>query len=478
MAKHGCFYRNALRLFSINYLLIAFLALLTSGCQLPISKKPAEPEKPKSPPCVTLALPESGNFAPITKKIVKGAQIAGENLKKAGVDVRLEQINTEAPDWLAAASKLSPECAIIGGPLQESKYVAARKAGLLQQKIIFAFTPNLMAGDEGKTAWRFFPGPDDQVEALIKFATDDLNIRSFGALYPDDNYGRKMVEVFEKALQKQHMALHTAAYNPSEPATWSTAAKILIQPITAEDGSTQIPRTAFEAIFLPESWKKVDGLYNSLVYNGEDRLILLGPMLWEQSLAGKKAAGMNKFALAVFPGAWKESAAPGALKNANADFWVALGYDFVNFAVNSGIDGSLPAGAITKAAQKGQSAIRALAPMRWNDAGIASQNLYLFQIGPTGMTPLNREDFLQKRAAINEKSALRMQGLLPQNEPEPSVNAPVTTQVSTPSPIDSPEPTGSTVTVTPAPVPAQPGSPALSTVPIPSYKLRLPTPQQ
>lgn len=437
--------------------------MLLSGCQMLFPGKTPEEAKPALPPCVVLALPETGNYSSVSNKIIRGANTALQTLRETGIDAQLKVVNTEAPGWLAQLEQLPAECAVVGGPIQDSKYLEARKGGILERKVFFAFTPNLTQQDEGRLAWRFFPSAEDQVDAVIKFATDDLNIRSFGAMYPDDSYGRKMAEVFESALARRHMSLEKAAYNPSAPGSIATAAESLIRPETAEDGKTMLPQTTFEAIFLPDSWKRIEGVRNSLVYNGEERLVMLGPMLWEQGIAGKRVAAPGKFALAVFPAAWNPASVPGALKKAIPDFWVALGYDFVNFAVNSGLASRGDAARVTAAAQKSAPVLRALAPMNWSDNGKASEQLYLFQIGPAGIGPLDREHFTQTRVNVNEKAALRMQGML--DEP-----------VEQEAPVKLPEAASPVVEQTP-PSPSRPGSPALSPVPVPSYKLRLPTPQ-
>lgn len=73
---------------------------------------------------------------------------------------------------------------MVGGPLQAQSYAQARAAGATEQRAFFTFLPSLEQGDEGAKAWRFFPSPQDQIDALIAFATDGLNIRAYGAFYP------------------------------------------------------------------------------------------------------------------------------------------------------------------------------------------------------------------------------------------------------------------------------------------------------
>ena len=53
-------------------------------------------------------------------------------------------------------------------------------------------------------------------------------------------------------------------------------------------------------------------LTTALAYNGEDRLVLMGTTLWEQGLSGKSVVNTERFALAVFPGAWNQARAPRA----------------------------------------------------------------------------------------------------------------------------------------------------------------------
>ena len=96
-----------------------------------------------------------------------------------------------------------------------------------------------------------------------------------------------MTGMLEQSLAGQNMVLHKASYDPADVSSWSTAVAPLINATQAEGSSTPVPQTAFEALFLPDSWKSMDMLTTSLLYNGEDRLVLLGTTLWEQSLSGK-----------------------------------------------------------------------------------------------------------------------------------------------------------------------------------------------
>lgn len=466
-----------------------FLLFSLEGCQLPgfMSKGRSSTPQIVDNPCVVLALPADGPYAPFAQKIKKGAGLAQEQLALTGIKLTIENVNTEAPNWIASLEALPEACAVVGGPLQNKSYVAARKAGILDRRVFFSFAPTIQQTDEGKKAWRFFPSPQDQIDALVKFVTEDLNIRTFGSFYPTDSYGPRMSDLLEKSLAQKHITLQKASYNPAAPATWSSAIQPLINPVRSSYGKIPVPQTMFEALFLPDSWKQMDMITTSLMYNGEDRLALLGTTLWEQGLSGKQIPKAARYALAVFPGAYSKERAPKKIQENGNDFWVALGYDFINFAVNTGIVSRLEAQDINARARSSASAIRAMAPIEWDGNGLAHQKLYLFQVGSNGMQLLNPEQYKQSRQAIVEQAALRMQGLnlAPHDdtgvidaapvaqEIQPGISdnssAPAPAPVEPAPPIAAPESSGLTRSA-----PHLPQNQIMRSSPQPSYKLRLP----
>ena len=439
--------------------LLSLLLVLTfslSACQMPGMKRTPPPP---SEPQIALALPRSGPYASIAGKIIQGANLAVKELQGNGIKIRLNVINTSAGDWIAKVNALPADNAVIGGPLHGSAYAAARKAGLLEKRVFFAFMPALETGDEGTRAWRFFTSRRDQIDAIIDFSTETLNIRSFGAFYPADQYSLRMVTLFESALREKGLPLQKASYNSADSGSWPTAAAQLIKPTQQEGSSTPIPNTSFEALFLPGVWKDVPQITTSLLYNGEDRLVLLGTNSWEQSLSGKTVADVDKYLLTVFPGAWDPARAPKALRAPGNDFWVALGYDFARFAANINLSARETSQAVT-ARVRSLRMLWSMAPISWDASGIAHQKLYLFQPAATGIKPLDVSDFRRMRTAVQQRAALRIQGL-------PAVN-------------EQGEPLVEGLPPAPQPTPqnAAPAAPATSngigTTPLPSYKLRLP----
>ncbi|MBE6442458.1 MAG: hypothetical protein E7022_09150 [Desulfovibrio desulfuricans] len=457
-----------------NALLLALLACL-AACRMPfgLGQQAPRQDQPKSAaasgPCVVLALPSSGHYAAIAGKIGKGARTAQSEMALNGVKLRLETINSEAPDWLQKLDALPQECAVVGGPLQGRRYAQARTAGSLEKRAFFAFVPSLEQGDEGARAWRFFPSPQDQVDALIGFATDGLNIRTYGAFYPADAYGARMAALMEQRLAARNMVLQKASYNPGDQTSWSAAVAPLINARTPEGGTAPVPQTSFEALFLPDSWKNMQMLTTSLLYNGEDRLVLLGTTLWEQSLSGKSVAHAEKYALAVFPGAWNPAQAPKPLRVPGTDFWTALGYDFARFGASMALTARPDNRQVLAAAQRASRMLWGMAPISWDSAGVAHQKLFVFGVTPSGMSPVNAAEFQRVRAQVLQQAALRMQGLPPQDAEGNALAAPAEgaeTGAPQAQPLQQAHPQqGQTPNATPV----------MSTTPRPSYKLSLPS---
>ena len=207
----------------------------------------------------------------------------------------------------------------------------------------------------------------------------------------------------------------------------------------------------------------------------------MGTTLWEQALSGKSVPGLERYALAVFPGAWNQARAPKALQGAGHDFWTALGYDFARFCIQLGLVKRPPAQDLNAAIARLRM-VWGMAPIKWDGNGIAHQQLYLFQPAANGMKPLNLDEFKAARQAILQRAALRMQGLPSVDEQgNPLVPGLQPGQPGQPVLVDG---TGQPI-VQPAvaqpgaqpgvlPPTQQPVQQPIGTTPRPSYKLRLP----
>ena len=113
-----------------------------------------------------------------------------------------------------------------------------------------------------------------------------------------------------------------------------------------------------------------------------------------------------------------------------------------------GLNTRLSSPEISARLQRASQMVWGMAPITWDNAGVAHQKLFIFGVSSTGMVPVVLEDFRQTHSNVLQQSALRMQGL---------------------PPVDA---TGNPVT--PGEGQQQPTLQPIGTTPRPSYKLSLP----
>ena len=361
----------------------------------PISGKP-----------VVLALPLSGPFATIATKIAAGAEVACKELSAGGTQTSLVVINTDQPDWLARIDGLPKDVTLIGGPLRASDYTTAKGQGATSRKAFFAFLPSLDGADEGRVAWRFFTSASDQVGALVALASR-MGITGFATLYPDEPYGHKMAELFEREGRSAGgINFQQAPYSPKNSSAWVQAtASLLATNKNPESASS----ATFRAIFLPDSWKNMEVIVPSIHQFGETRQLLLGTTLWEQALKAKVPANIQLYSFAVFPGAWNDAAPSHAASQLNAglasmgkgraDFWSGLGYDYARFAATFATSGAVNASEINANLMR-VNMQWSMGAINWDGSGIAKQSLYLFTPSESGFAPLDEAEFTSRYNSV------------------------------------------------------------------------------
>ncbi len=365
--------------------------------------------------CTALALPLSGPYAPIGRKVAAGASAAADVLSRQGKNMTVTLVDTEAPDWIERINALPPQCATVGGPLRAPAYSAARTSGLTASRAVFAFLPSLENNDEGTVAWRFFSSAEDQISAMLRF-TGRLGITSYGVLMPDDAYGRRMSEVFTRSVQAGGGTVSLTSYAPGSTTDWSKLMGRFVGAYMA--GKTPMSSAKFQAAFLPDSWQSMETMLPYLFYQGEDRLVLMGTALWEQGLAARGRVNTENMDLAIFPGAWNPHAATAAcveLRDAltraggqgGPDVWSALGFDFVRFASALNLDGpGWTPSVVNERLAAAQLMDWSMAPIRWG-GGRAAQEMFIFHPTASGFEPVDEKAFKQRRDEIRARYARR-----------------------------------------------------------------------
>ncbi|HAS89276.1 MAG TPA: hypothetical protein DCS48_08220 [Desulfovibrio sp.] len=358
---------------------------------------------------IALVLPISGRFQDYGWKIVRGAGAAQWEMTKAGLDVDVQVINTESPDWLERLQNLPPWYTTIGGPISVKAFKQLEQSGTYADKVTFSFLAKPGNLEEGRQAWRFFSSPEDQIRSTLDLAVKDLGITKLAVLYPQEKFGRQMSKkFFDMAAMRGAKITGMESYPPRDFPKWG---KVVGRLVRAPQKKAQneakglgedapLPETDFGAVFIPDTWHQAQLMIPHFFFHEADTLVFLGPELWSQALNSARDVEARNLRLTVAPGAWWPASDSAArLKEVMnreglgaPDFWVALGYDFIKFAGKLGtFNEGWTAETVNARINEAQQMDFSLAPISWNAEGQASQKLYLFRPEQNGKTRIDAE---------------------------------------------------------------------------------------
>ena len=183
------------------------------------------------------------------------------------------------------------------------------------------------------------------------------------------------------------------SYPPDDHPRWGPAVAQLLQiPPEFDKEEEPLPAAEFGAVFLPDGWSQAQLIIPHFFFYEQADMIFLGPDLWSRAL-DEQGTQESYFNLTVCPGAWRaDSAGAHALQEfldqdglGLADFWVALGYDYIQLiAKMKDLPSDWTVADVNSRLSVSQQMQFALAPMFWDEAGQASQQLYLFSPSKNG----------------------------------------------------------------------------------------------
>ena len=282
-------------------------------------------------------LPLSGPFAIYGDEVLNGIQL--------GMGVFSRQIHGPVVELVIKDSRGDPAQAVkelevlarnekviaVIGPLSSrTALVASEKAQELGVPII-TITQKEGIVEKGDMVFRNFMTPSMEIKMLLDTAVDEMGIKRFAILYPENSYGRFFMDLFWDGLEEQGgMVTAVESYSPDDTDFADQIKKLvglyyprpdsLIEQIrerrTPEEDESELdleetePIIDFEAIFIPDNFQKVAMITPQLVYHDIVDVLLVGTSLWQSSelieMAGDYVQG------AIFSsGFFKESGEPG-----------------------------------------------------------------------------------------------------------------------------------------------------------------------
>ncbi|MBC2742914.1 MAG: penicillin-binding protein activator [Desulfosarcina sp.] len=171
-----------------------------------------------TPFTVGCVLPLSGSYAIYGQRALNGIELALSQSGEMGNGIPFQIIIKDSRSDPGATVKAMDELdqqkvGAILGPMSASKAAAA--SAQARGIPILVFTQREGVPDIGTYVFRNFITPQMQVRSLVSFAVEELGVRRFAILYPDENYGWRYMNLFwDQVVEHGGVVNGVEAYDP------------------------------------------------------------------------------------------------------------------------------------------------------------------------------------------------------------------------------------------------------------------------
>jgi len=245
-------------------------------------------------PVIGALLPLSGKQAAMGNRVLDGL-IAGLGLfdkrRASPVDLRIENYGSDPAAVNRAVAKLADEVrvlAIIGPPEFEAAREAAKAAQSAQVPLL-ALSP--VVATEGPRDFVFSDQRSDEREArtMASYAVKDLGLSRLVVFYPENAYGTAMMNAFRAEVQRLGGKVRRVqSYNPNQTDFSGEIKKLAAikapRPSTKKKGvepaKTPPPVLDFDALYLPDAFRRVRMILPQLAFHDVRGIQLLGTSQW------------------------------------------------------------------------------------------------------------------------------------------------------------------------------------------------------
>jgi len=153
-------------------------------------------------------LPLSGPYALYGREILNGIQLGMDIFKESeggqGLELIIRDTKGSTTDTVAGIEELvqKEKVMAIMGPLASATATAAVKKAQELGVPIITFTQKEGITREGDMVFRNYLTPSKEVEAVVNKSIKEMGMKRFGIFYPDNTYGRFMMNLFWDKVEK------------------------------------------------------------------------------------------------------------------------------------------------------------------------------------------------------------------------------------------------------------------------------------
>ena len=238
---------------------------------------------------IGLLLPLSGSYQAFGERALKGALLAGGIFgEKSGSGLELVVKDAESsPEKAVDAVKsmiLDEHIIALVGPLITSNALAVAEVCERFGVPMVALSPTEELSGRGYYIFRNCLSKKAQVRFLLDWAMGEKHFSKFAVLYPNDKYGIEFAQLFQSEVKARGGELvKSVYYHPDDTDFTGIIEEELlvnppgsVKPVKKEKNKGLVD---FEALFIPDSWEKIDLVVPQLSYY-EIKVQLLGGSGW------------------------------------------------------------------------------------------------------------------------------------------------------------------------------------------------------
>ncbi len=237
-------------------------------------------------------LPLSGSYKIYGNKALKGIELA-KNQAGSSINIIIKDTKSDPDEAVRAVKELSEaRASAIIGPIITAEAAAAEAQ---KRKIpIITLTQKEGVTDIGDHVFRNFLTPEMQVKTIVSYAMNNLGIRNFGILYPDEKYGTTFMNLFwDEVASHGGEVVGIEPYRPNQTDFGGPIRNLMRQ--SRKKGRHAAP----DAIFIPDAPAKAGLIIPQLAFYDVYNVRLFGTNLWHSekliTMARKSVQG------AIFP---------------------------------------------------------------------------------------------------------------------------------------------------------------------------------
>jgi branched-chain amino acid transport system substrate-binding protein len=248
---------------------------------------------PKSKYTVGVILPLSGIQQPFGERALQGIELGmketdPEKTPLVSLAIRDSKGNpSEAEKAVEELVTKEKVIAIIGPLLSITADRAAKKAQQLKVPLLTLSPKELLSGEDDFVFQNSIT-PSDQIQTLVAFAFNELELRTFAVFYPNSPYGLHFKNLFtQEVAQRGGKVLGVVAYQEGQT-DFSQEIKFFFKKDDRFKANLPV-----NGLFIPDTHDRVGLILSQMAFHNIKGLTFLGTNAWNSpgflSIAGKSA---------------------------------------------------------------------------------------------------------------------------------------------------------------------------------------------